>query len=478
MASYGINILYLTMRYWLTSRRIGTPLPALPVQWPRVTVQLPIYNELYMVDRLLRSVAGIDYPRDCLEVQVLDDSTDSTSEATRELVDNLMKTGLDIVYLHRDNRKGFKAGALANGLEHAKGNFIALFDADFIPPADFLKRTIPFFQHPQIGCVQTRWAFCNADDSAFTRTIATCLDGHFLIEKRAQSGSNYFLNFNGSGGVWRREAIESSGGWHSDTLSEDLDLSFRAQISGWRILYSPDIVCMSEIPSLVEGYRRQQFRWAKGAGETFRKVLKKLWGARLPFTVKLQATLLLTSVMIHPLMLVTAALTAFLSLDQSNLPRWLPYFGISALGLPALMISAMIEKKDIRLRHLIDILRFLLIGAGLVVTCSRAVIEAMLGLKSPFLRTPKFAGNHNINGDYTLRISWAVWAELPVLLVFLGTIAAVYSRGFWGALFIMVMPLLGYFYVTLISIRQGKRIEKKSNGLSNGADHRETPCSS
>ena len=471
LALYGLNALYLTLRYWGSSDQRKSTSP--PRIWPRVTIQLPLYNEKHVVGRLLEAISKIDYPRDLLEIQVLDDSTDDTVVLTQDMVKKLALAGLDVHYIHRPHRDGFKAGALMYGLESARGEYIGVFDADFVPPPHFLKATIPQFQDARVGCVQTRWGYLNANVSAFARALSVALDSHYIVEKNAQYRSGYFINFNGSAGVWRKAAIESAGGWQADTLTEDMDLSMRAQLAGWRFEYLPDVVCPSELPFLIEGFRRQQFRWAKGATQAAGKLLGRLWLARLPLIVKFEATMQLTAYFIPPLMLIAAGLTAILSLNNSLLPRWLPVLSIAALGLPALLISAQVKSNRPWRQKLLDVGQLMLMGFGLTPTTGRAVFEAILGIDSPFLRTPKFASEDEwTQSDYSLRIDPTVWVETFTMLAYFATIVATYSKAYWGTASILVLPVLGQVYLMWISVSQTRKIQKHCRELA-AAAHRE-----
>ncbi|PYU80717.1 MAG: glycosyl transferase family 2, partial [Acidobacteria bacterium] len=267
LAVYGLHRYWLVYDYFAYSKNLP-PAPPPVADWPRVTVQLPIFNERYVIERLVEAVSRFDYPRELLDVQVLDDSTDETCEVARACVERHAAQGMRIVHLHRRNREGYKAGALENGLKTAKGEFVAIFDADFLPEPDFLLRTIPYFMNPQgggkIGMVQTRWTYLNSDYSLLTNVQTILLDGHFVVEHGARSRRGTFFNFNGTAGVWRRKAIDDAGGWEHDTLTEDTDLSYRSQLKGWRFLYLPQIECASELPVDMNGFKTQQARWAKG----------------------------------------------------------------------------------------------------------------------------------------------------------------------------------------------------------------------
>jgi cellulose synthase/poly-beta-1,6-N-acetylglucosamine synthase-like glycosyltransferase len=307
LAIYGVNAYVMVATHW-RHRRNAERSRALPDPLPAVTIQLPLYNERYVATRLLEAVGALDYPRDRLEIQVLDDSTDDTTEIVASIADRLRAHGLDVVHLHRRVRTGFKAGALAEGLIAARGEFVAIFDADFVPPPGFLKATLPCFQ-PDVAVVQARWGHLNRSFSALTVAQSLGIDGHFAVEQSARARAGLFLNFNGTGGIWRRAAILDAGGWAHDTLTEDLDLSYRAQLRGWRIVYRPDIVCPAELPVLVTGFKSQQRRWAKGSIQTAIKLLPAVMAAPRSPWVKYQAFVHLTYYMIHPLMLASVLLT-------------------------------------------------------------------------------------------------------------------------------------------------------------------------
>src|SRR5581483_1763258 len=285
LASYGVHRYILVYLYY-KNRKNRTTEPAQRFsELPRVTVQLPIFNEQFVVDRLLNAICQLDYPLDRLEIQVLDDSTDETVAVARGLVQHYAAKGFPVTYHHRTNRHGFKAGALAEGLNSAKGEFVAIFDADFVPPADFLKRTIHHFTDPKIGMVQTRWTHINRNYSFLTEVEAILLDGHFVLEHSGRARSNVFFNFNGTAGVWRRTAIEEAGGWQHDTLTEDTDLSYRAQLKGWKFVYLQDVECPAELPVEMTAFKTQQARWAKGLIQTGKKILPKVLKSDQPFHV-------------------------------------------------------------------------------------------------------------------------------------------------------------------------------------------------
>ncbi|MGC1935252.1 MAG: cellulose synthase family protein, partial [Candidatus Acidiferrales bacterium] len=281
LATYGIYRYVLVYNFYRYRHNIPGPPPPV-VEWPKVTIQLPIFNERYVVERLVDCVAQFDYPHEKLDIQLLDDSTDETQDVARACVERHQQLGVPITYIHRENREGFKAGALQEGLKTATGDLVAIFDADFLPPADFVKRTVPYFADPKLAMVQTRWSYINRDYSALTEAEAILLDGHFVIEHGARYRRGSFFNFNGTGGVWRRTAIVDAGGWQHDTLTEDTDLSYRAQLRGWHFLYLPEIDCPSELPVEMNAFKSQQARWAKGLMQTAIKILPRVLRSNEP----------------------------------------------------------------------------------------------------------------------------------------------------------------------------------------------------
>jgi cellulose synthase/poly-beta-1,6-N-acetylglucosamine synthase-like glycosyltransferase len=362
---------------------------------PYVTVQLPIYNERYVFKRLLDAVACLRYPKDLLEIQVLDDSTDETTALASRLVKRYRQQGFDIALLHRSHRQGYKAGALKAGLELAKGRFIAIFDADFVPTPDFLQRTLPFFQDPTIGMVQTRWEHINRDYSLLTRAQSFGINGHFWVEQAARCWSGLFMNFNGSGGIWRRQTIEEAGGWQEDTLTEDLDLSYRAQLQGWRLKFLPQVVCPSEIPVQMSAVKSQQHRWAKGSIQTAKKLIPRILKAKVSTFKKYQALCHLTNYMVHPLIVCVVLM--------SSLPFMLPI--AASLRLPSLLalcfLMATFAPSSMSLyahchvygnwkRHLWAFPFLLIFGTGIALNNTKAILEALFNVQSEFVRTPKF----------------------------------------------------------------------------------------
>ncbi|MBC7263342.1 MAG: glycosyltransferase [Chloroflexi bacterium] len=460
LAIYGLNSLYLIWRFWRTRKR-DVPRPPDPDIWPTVTVQLPIYNELYVIERLLGAVTALDYPKDRLQIQILDDSTDETATVVRRAVAQYRARGYDISCIHRHVRRGYKAGALADGLRLARGELIAIFDADFVPSRDFLCQTVPYFAMPDLGCVQTRWEHVNGDYSTFTRAQAMGIDAHFFVEQAARSQSDLFMNFNGSGGVWRRECIVSAGGWQGDVLTEDLDLSYRAQLQGWRILFLSYVSVPGELPPQMDALRRQQFRWAKGSIQTARKLLLPLLCSRQPLRIRLEGAIHLTNYLVHPIVLVMLLLMLPLSLSPNHLSGLLPYSLLPALGPPLLVaVAAMQRGKPYRYWPL-SMLLLLLIGTGLSLSNAIAVAEAVLGRGSEFQRTPKFnvRSLHDRweRSIYSLPHDWKPWCELALsalalMLMLFVSVQQKHIPSPWLAVY-----TLGYGYVGLLSLSQSWR---------------------
>ncbi len=430
LAAYGLHRLLLLS--WLRAR---VEPPTAPVR-ARVTVQLPIFNERFVVERLLRTTAELDW--DDLEIQVLDDSTDETRHIAARVVRELRSQGVEIVHLHRRDRGGFKAGALEAGLATATGEFVAIFDADFLPQPDFLRRAMPCFR-ADTGMVQARWGHLNRDESWLTRLQAILLDGHFVIEHAARHASGRWFNFNGTAGIWRREAIEDAGGWQHDTLTEDLDLSYRAQLRGWSFVFLPDLVVPAELPSSTDAFLAQQHRWAKGSIQTARKLLPRLLRASVPARLKLEATAHLAANLAYPLVLLLAVLTPLVGLSRDRLGvSWLGGLDLAVFLLATASVAAFYgisQRKQGRAAWGVPMT--LALGIGLAWRQSLAVLEALLGRPSPFVRTPKGASSgqtyaaeaRNRVGELAL-FSWQAlgiglslasgqWASLPLQLLFL-----------------------------------------------------------
>src|SRR5262245_61579412 len=395
LAVYGIHRYHLVYLYLKNKHRIAEPKSRFTTL-PKVTVQLPIYNEMYVVERLVEAACRIRYPRELLEIQVLDDSTDGTKEIAAECVEKHRALGFNIHHIHRTNRSGFKAGALEHGLGLASGDFIAIFDADFIPAENFLEDVIDYFSDREIGMIQVRWGHINREYSLLTQVESVILDGHFMIEHGGRHLSGRFFNFNGTAGIWRREAIHSAGGWEHDTLTEDTDLSYRAQMIGWKFLYLPHIVCPAELPVEMNSFKTQQSRWAKGLIQTAKKLLPRILKSDLPWKIKIEAFFHLTANIAYPLMIALCILLLPAMIVRFN-QGW---FQMLYIDLPLWLASTasvsmfyLVSQRELypdwrtRLRYLPVLMS---VGIGLSVSNSKAVLEALLGIKSSFKRTPKY----------------------------------------------------------------------------------------
>ena len=434
---------------------------------PLITIQLPLFNEMYVAERLLDGIAKVDYPRDRFEVQVLDDSTDETQQICRAKVAELAATGLDIKYLHRIDRTGFKAGALEEGLKTATGELVMVFDADFLPAADILERTVHYFTDERVGMVQVRWEHVNRDYSRLTELQAMMLDGHFVIEHTARHRSGRFFNFNGTAGMWRRAAIEDAGGWSHDTLTEDMDLSYRAQLKGWQFVYLKDVVSPAELPVEMNAFKSQQFRWAKGSVQVAKKLLPTIWRSNVPFKVKLEAFFHLTNNFAYPLLLLLS-LILLPNLLVREREGWrevllidLPLFFGTTLSIATFYITSQREiARDWR-KTLRRLPLMMSLGIGLCINQTRAVMEALLGRSSgEFVRTPKHGVVRRFEG-WTAKRYRAVKTVIPLIEVLFAAYFALAvilaaTTGHWVALPFLVLFLMGYAYVGVLSLHQSR----------------------
>ena len=391
---FGIHGLVLLMYYRKTSKETPKEL-SIPEDLPKVTIQLPMYNEMYVVERLIKAVCEIEYPIDKLEIQVLDDSTDETQTICKNIVAEYQEKGFDINYIHRTNRQGYKAGALKEGLVVAKGEFVAIFDADFIPKKEFLMKTVPHFQDANIGMVQTRWEHLNEDESYLTKAQALALDGHFVIEQQVRNKAGFFINFNGTAGIWRKSCIEDAGNWQADTLTEDLDLSYRAQLKGWKFVFLNNVTSPAELPEDINALKTQQFRWTKGAVETAVKILPKVVKADLPWKVKFECFIHLTSNIVFPFIILVALLNVPLVIIKNTVAGVDVYYSLMSIFVLASVSTFLFytfSQKAIHWdwqRRLMLFPVFLAGSMGFAVTNTKAVFEGLIGKKSEFARTPK-----------------------------------------------------------------------------------------
>jgi cellulose synthase/poly-beta-1,6-N-acetylglucosamine synthase-like glycosyltransferase len=467
LAVYGIHRYALVYNYYKNRKRVAGPPPEISV-WPRVTVQLPIYNEKYVIERLVEAIAAFDYPHDLLDIQVLDDSTDETQEVAADCVERYRQLGIPISYIHRDNREGFKAGALQEGLKSARGEFVAIFDADFIPPVDFLRRTVPYFVDEKLAMVQTRWSYINRHYSALTEVEAILLDGHFVIEHSSRFRTGLFFNFNGTAGIWRRIAIEDAGGWQHDTLTEDTDLSYRAQLRGWHFTYLPEIDCPSELPVEMNAFKSQQARWAKGLMQTAKKILPRVLRSDMPAAVKAEAVFHLTANISYPLMvfmsiiLLPAMIVRFYQGWVQVLIIDLPLFLASTCSISSFYLAAERALYPKTWKRTFLYLPFVMaVGIGLSVRNAMAVIEAIAGVKSEFVRTPKYRVEAGAQGagawakkKYHKSAGWMPFAEVGLGLYFAGTVFYALQNENYATVPFLLLFVWGYLYTGLMSLAQ------------------------
>jgi cellulose synthase/poly-beta-1,6-N-acetylglucosamine synthase-like glycosyltransferase len=463
LAVYGWHryyLVYLYMRHRGKEPKPGPALDPLPV----VTIQLPLYNEMYVANRLIEAVSRIDYPRDLLEIQVLDDSVDETRAIAEQAVRRHAAAGLDIKYYHRTDRAGFKAGALDAGLKVARGEFVAIFDADFIPSSDFLVQLMPHFRGPKIAMVQARWGHINEDYSLLTKIQAILLDGHFVLEHGGRNRGGRFFNFNGTAGIWRRLAIEDAGGWQHDTLTEDLDLSYRAQLRGWQFVFVPSVIAPAEVPVEMNAFKSQQHRWAKGSIQTCRKLLPTILRSNLPFSVKAEAFFHLTANFNYILMCILSALMFPSMVIRYNMGWYemllidIPLFFAATFSFCNFYVVCQREiHPDWRAR--IKYVPFLMsVGIGLSINNTRAVFEALLNRQSEFTRTPKY----QIEGDadewvgkkYRQSVAVQPLVELGLGLYFTATVFYALANQIYGTLPFLVLFQVGFLYTGLLSIVQ------------------------
>ena len=464
LAVYGLHRFFLVILY-LRHRPSGPGAPRPLESYPRLTIQIPLYNEIYVAGRIIDAACALDYPGDRLEIQILDDSTDETRELCRRKVREHRDRGIQIRHLHRSSRQGFKAGALENGLRVATGEFVAIFDADFLPPPDFARRILPWFSDPRVGMVQARWGHLNRGHSPLTRVQSIFLDGHFVIEQAARCRTGRFFNFNGTAGIWRRECIESAGGWQHDTLTEDLDLSYRAQMAGWRFLFLPEVVAPAELPVEMNAFKSQQHRWAKGSIQTGLKLLPAiLKDGSLPARIKAEAAFHLTSNVAYVLM-VAVSLLYYPVMRIRERMEWHQLlaldFPIFLLGSGSVLAFYLLSQKELRsswLSTLRDLPCLMSVGVGLSVNNTLAVLEALSGKRTEFVRTPKPAGEGGGGAParvgYRGRFSPLAVVELVMAIYFVFVFAYALRRGIYVALPFVALFLSGYLYSSGSSLRE------------------------
>jgi len=480
LSVYGVHRYETVRRYRKYGRQLATRAARRFESLPRVTIQLPLYNERFVVERLLEEASRIDYPRELLQIQVLDDSTDETHPFTERLCNQYRAAGVPIDYVHRTNRHGFKAGALQEGLATATGEFIAIFDADFVPPRDFLTRTIDFFTDPEVGVVQTRWSYLNREYSILTEVEAILLDGHFVLEHGARCGSGLFFNFNGTAGILRRTMIDDAGGWQHETLTEDSDLSYRAQLNGWRFVYVPSVDCPSELPADTYGFQVQQARWAKGLTQVAKKLLPRILKAPLPLRVKIEAFMHLTPNISYPLMIVVSMLMLpvmivrfYMGMFQMVLVD-LPLIIASFWSITAFYLYAQRELYPKSWWKSIAFLPMLMAaGVALTVSNSKGVVEALFGIQSSFARTPKYAiGTEKkrvAQTAYRRKSGWLPYIEFAIGSYFVYMVEfAIETFNFFAIPFLLLF-VCGYYWAaisTLYEDYQGKLAWERARALA------------
>ena len=473
LAIYGMYRVKQVIEFWRYSKFPPQPKGSFnEAELPLITVQLPLFNEMYVVERLVKAITDIDYPRDRLEIQVLDDSTDETVSIARATVENHARAGFDIHYLHRDDRTGFKAGALEEGMKSAKGELIAIFDADFVPKPDFLRKLVHYFTDQTVGCAQMRWAHINGSYNLLTRLQTIMLDGHFVVEQTTRNRSGNFFNFNGTAGIWRREAILLSGGWQHDTLTEDTDLSFRAQLMGWRFVYLLDEEAPAEIPVEINAFKAQQRRWAKGVLQVWFKLYRRIWYAPLPMRVKLEMFFRLTGNISYPLMIVASFMQFPLLVVRYNqglhqlMMLDVPLLFFSTISVVLFYGSAIWYLDKERGRRLWHLPLVMGLGIGLAFSNARAVIEALAGVKSDFIRTPKYRVEQTDDESwkrkkYKRKHGWLPLLELSFAFYFVLAIGYAVRMHMWGPIAFLLLFLFGYGYMGVMSLLQtagGKRL--------------------
>jgi cellulose synthase/poly-beta-1,6-N-acetylglucosamine synthase-like glycosyltransferase len=463
---YGFHRAHLVYLFWRHRNNLVEP-PTEFRELPLVTMQLPMFNELYVAERLLESIARLDYPKDKLELQVLDDSTDETTEIVAKKVAELKAEGFDIVHLRREDRHGFKAGALEHGMKTARGDFLMVFDADFVPTPEILKGLIHHFTDPMVGMVQARWDHLNRDYSMLTRAQSLMLDGHFVIEHIARNRSGRFFNFNGTAGIWRKTAIIDAGGWQHDTITEDMDLSFRAQIRGWKFIYVPDAVAPAEVPCEMNSFKGQQFRWAKGSAQTTKKLLPMVLKADLPWRIKLEAVFHLTNNFAYLFLVALACLQLPNMLMRRNIdnPKLLLLDVPLFIATTGSIILFYLSTHHFLYRNMWDAAKrlplMMALGIGLSLNNAQAVLEGLFSRDAEFVRTAKHGitkktDNWKKNRKYKASKNVATVLEVAFGLYFVFTIGLAAYTGAWMSIPFLVLFMVGFLYVGLLSLYQAR----------------------
>jgi cellulose synthase/poly-beta-1,6-N-acetylglucosamine synthase-like glycosyltransferase len=486
LAGYGFHRYQLVWMYYRHRRNATRAPKSTFTALPRVTVQLPIFNEQFVVDRLVESICNLEYPRELLDIQLLDDSTDETVRVAAGVVERYRALGHDIVHIHRTDRTGFKAGALENGLKTAKGEFVAIFDADFTPPSEWLMQVIHHFAEPNIGMVQTRWTHINRHYSFLTEVEAIMLDGHFVLEHGGRSRAGVFFNFNGTAGMWRIRAIDEAGGWQHDTLTEDTDLSYRCQLKGWQFLYLQDVECPAELPIEMTAFKTQQVRWAKGLIQCALKDLPKLMRSDVSLKEKIEAWYHLTANISYPLMIVLSVLL----LPAMVIRFYQGWFQMMYIDIPLFLASTfsissfyLVSQRELHPRtwwRTFLYLPFLMaLGIGLTITNSKGVIEALMGKQSAFARTPKYSVQSKTQKSvavkaakkYRKRLGIIPWIEMGVGTCFGFMVWYALTNENYVTVPFLILFVYGYWYTGLMSLLQGRFDFFKQHDASNEEEH-------
>lgn len=481
LCTYGAHRANLVYQCWLHRRRIlvgERPVSITEDALPTVTVQLPIYNEATVAARLIEATGKLDYPQAKLQIQVLDDSSDETLRIAREAVDALVARGIDAVHVRRPNRHGYKAGALDFGLATAKGELVAIFDADFVPQADFLRQVVGHFQDSRVGMVQTRWGHMNRDHSLFTQVQALMLDGHHMVENRARFGAGHMFNFSGTGGIWRRAAIDAAGGWEHDTLTEDLDLSYRAQMAGYRFVYRSDVLTPSELPEDISAFRAQQFRWAKGTVQTARKLLKRVVSSKLPLSQRIEACFHMLPHFAYPMMVMLSLLLlpALICMPATDLRTMLLIdlplcFGATG-SIATFYITAEVAQGRSGWGAAKRLPALIALGAGLAPHLTAAVFDGLTKMAGEFVRTPK---RGSVAGRYFQHAKLPL-AEIALCLLSAASVVASLKTSHYFATPFAALFTLGYGYVaSQVMLEQLGRPVPAPDRISTPAEAEELP---
>lgn len=461
LAVYGFHRGHLVYLYWRHRKRAAQPKRRFETL-PNVTVQLPMYNELYVAERLIESCAALDYPKERLQIQVLDDSTDETQAIAQAKVEELVERGFDATYIHRSDRKGYKAGALENGVKQATGEFLLVFDADFVPPPAIIHELIHHFTDPKVGMVQARWGHLNRDYSVLTHVQSMMLDGHFVIEHIARNRSGRFFNFNGTAGMWRKATIADAGGWQHDTLTEDMDLSFRAQLGGWKFVYVPEALAPAEVPCEMNSVKSQQFRWAKGSAQTARKLLPVVLRARIPFHVKIEAIFQLTNNFAYLFLIFLAILQLPNMLLRQDISRPelllldVPLFAATSGSIVVFYLTSYRALYRGTWEAVQRLPLIMALGIGLSLNNARAVIEGLFGRDSEFVRTPKhgvtLTGHNWTRKRYRVSKNFFSLLEFLIGIYFIVTIGLAAYIGAWISIPFLLLFMVGFLYVGGLSL--------------------------